>query len=153
MIVRTFAELQQPDEATLLFSPAGLGGRMRPEDAAEFQQRLIGQYALSSQVPEGTRKSFERVQNLYSYGVLCYDFFTVAGDYARLVVEQALRDRFLPFYGGTVTFVDQQGKKQVVEAAGFDALYRAIRKDDGRPRGWNLELTSGRGRRAHAGAQ
>jgi hypothetical protein len=52
---------------------ASVGGNMRPEDAAEFQRRLISLYTLSSQVPESTRKSFERVQNLYSYGVLCYD--------------------------------------------------------------------------------
>lgn len=144
MIIKTLAELQQPDEASLLFSPLGVGAKMRPQDAADFQQRVIAQYALSSQVPETTRQSFERVQNLYSYGVLCYDFFTVAGDYARLVVEQALRDRFLPFYGGTATFVDQQGKPQLVTAETFDALYRAIRRPDGRPRGWKLQLASAR---------
>jgi hypothetical protein len=70
-------------------------------------------------VPEGTRKSFERLRTLYAYGVLCYDLYTVAGDLARLVIEQALRERFLPFYDETVTFVhDRDDLKRVqTEAA------------------------------------
>ena len=63
MIIRTLEELQKPDEASLMFSPLGLGAKMRPQDAADFQQRVIAQHVLSSQVPETTRKSFERVQN------------------------------------------------------------------------------------------
>jgi hypothetical protein len=144
MIIKTLAELQEPDEASLLYSPMGLGAKMRPQDAADFQQRVIAQYALSSQVPESTRKSFERVQTIFSYGVLCYELYTVAGDHARLVIEQALRDRFLPFYDGIVNFVDGQGHPQVVNASDFDELYKAIRRDDGRLRGWKLQLVSGR---------
>jgi hypothetical protein len=36
---------------------------------------------------------------------LCYDLYTVAGDLARMVTEQALRDRFLRFYGDQLIFV------------------------------------------------
>ena len=98
MIIKTLEDLQQPDEASLRFTPLGLGPKMRPEDAAEYQQKIIARFDLSSQVPETTRNSFERVRTIYSYGVLCYELYTVAGDQARLVIEQALRDRFLPFY-------------------------------------------------------
>jgi hypothetical protein len=143
MIIHKLAELQQPDEASLRFTPWGLA-RMSPEDAADFQQRLIGQFELSGQVPETTRRSFERVRTIYSYGVLCYELYTVAGDQARLVVEQALRDRFLPFYEGTVKFRDGQGNPQSVTASQYDEVYRAIRRDDGRVRGWKLELRSSR---------
>ena len=37
MTIKTLAELGEPDERTLHFSPLGLGGRMRPEDATDFQ--------------------------------------------------------------------------------------------------------------------
>jgi hypothetical protein len=116
---------------------------MRHKDAAEYHQKVIGRHELSGEVPETTAKSFERLRTLYAYGVLCYDLYTVAGDLARLVTEQALRDRFLPFYDGTVNFTDAQGKPQVVQASSFDDLYRAIRKDDGRLKGWKLKLRSG----------
>jgi hypothetical protein len=78
-----------------------------------------------------------------AYGILCYDLYTVTGDLARLVIEQALRERFLPFYGGTVNFTHSQGGPQAVTASGYDDLYRAIRKDDGRLHGWKLQLRSG----------
>jgi len=150
-MIKSLAELQQPDEASLLFSPLGLGAKMRPEDAADFQQRVTAQYTLSSRVPESTRLSFERVCTIYSYGVLCYELYTVAGDQARLVAEQALRDRFLPFYGGVVNFVDGQGQSQVVTVGDFDALHKAIRTEDGRLRGWKLQLADGRSRIAFSG--
>jgi len=121
MIIHKLAELQQPDEASLRFTPWGLA-RMNPEDAADFQQRLIGQFELSGQVPETTRKSFERVRTIYSYGVLCYELYTVAGDQAPLVVEQALRDRFLPFYEGTVKFRDGQGNPRPIPRSPTGAL-------------------------------
>ena len=40
MIIKTLAELAQPDEASLHFTPWGLGPKMRAEDAAEYQQKL-----------------------------------------------------------------------------------------------------------------
>jgi hypothetical protein len=58
--------------------------------AAQYNQELVGQFELPACVPDTTRKSFERVQNLYAYGVLSYDLFTVAGDQAKLALEQAL---------------------------------------------------------------
>jgi hypothetical protein len=37
----------------------------------------------------------------HAYGVLCYDFFTIAHDQAQLALEFALRERFVEFHGGT----------------------------------------------------
>ncbi len=137
LIIRTLAELQEPDDRSLFWVP---GGKMQPEAAAEYQQNVIGQLELADQVPETTRMSFERLRTLYSYGIMCYDLYTVAGDLARLVTEQALRERFLPFYEGTVRFTDQQEKPQAVAARTFDEMYDAIRRDDGRLRGWKLQM-------------
>lgn len=143
MIIKTLEELQHPDQASLSFTPVGLGPGMRAADAAEYHQKIIARFDLSSQVPDTTRNSFERVRTIFSYGVLCYELYTVAADQARLVVEQALRDRFLPFYDGTVMFRDASGGLHEVRADKFDDLYQAIR-DHGRLRPWKLQLRSGK---------
>ncbi|MFF4173125.1 hypothetical protein [Streptomyces sp. NPDC001744] len=104
MAIRPFQELQAADEMSLAFNPFGLGGRMRPEDAAEFQQSQIAGIVLSDQVAEGTRRSFERLRNVYAYGVLSYDIYTLVSDAALLAFEQALRDRFMEWCAGTVNF-------------------------------------------------
>lgn len=93
MIIRSLAELREADDRTLHFNPLGLGGRMRPEDAAEFQQHEVASYDLADTVADGTRQSYEQLRTIYAYGVLCYDIFTMVHDHALLVFEQALRDR------------------------------------------------------------
>jgi len=138
LIIKTLEELQQPDNASLL----GFSSQVRPEDVAEYQQKIVARFDLSVQVPENTRNCFERVRTIFSYGVLCYELYTLAGDGARLVVEQALRDRFLPFYDGTAVFIDNGGVLHEVKVGNFDELYHAIR-DNGRIRPWKLQLRKG----------
>jgi len=141
LIIKTLTELQEPDERSLHFTPWGIGGRTRPEDAAEYQQKVISRLELSGQVPENTRKSFERLRTLYAYSVLCYDLYTVAGDQARLVTEQALRERLLSFHGGTVTFRHSgDGRERAVIADRWEVLQAAIPSS----RRWRLKLRSGR---------
>ena len=79
MEIKTLAELTRPDQRTLAFTPLGLStmGLLRGEDAAEFQQQVIAHCDLSENVAEGTRNSFERLRTLHSYGVLCYEAYTV----------------------------------------------------------------------------
>jgi hypothetical protein len=101
----TLNELQTPDEATLAFNSFGLGGRLEPDDAAEFQAATIARSVLADNVPEDVRNNFERARMLHLYGVLEYEFFTAAGDYALLVLEGALRARFLSFYADGVPLV------------------------------------------------
>ncbi|MFJ6000487.1 hypothetical protein [Streptomyces sp. NPDC092370] len=104
MEIRPLAALRTADDLSLAFNPYGLGGRMGPEDAAEFQQRQIADCDLAAGVATGTRDSFERLRTVFAYGVLCYDVYTVVGDHALLIYEQALRDRFMEWCAGTITF-------------------------------------------------
>src|SRR3954471_15487353 len=92
------ADLQTPDEMALLFNPIGFGGRMEPEDAARFQMSVIADATLVGDVPLDIRENFERARQLHMYGVLQYEFFTVASEYSLLVLESALRVRFLAYY-------------------------------------------------------
>jgi hypothetical protein len=142
--IKSLEELRQPDQRTLRFAPLGLamGGTMRPEDAAVFQQEVISHAELVPGVAEGTRNTFERLRMLYAYGVLCYDMFTAVEDLAHLVIEQALRDRILEFYGGSVPFEDASGQPHPVEASRYEELYEEIRKANRlrRPQRWRLKL-------------
>jgi hypothetical protein len=142
--IKSLEELRQPDQRTLRFAPLGLamGGTMHPEDAAVFQQEVISHAELVPGVAEGTRNTFERLRMLYAYGVLCYDMFTAVEDLAHLVIEQALRDRILEFYGGSVPFEDASGQPHPVEASRYEELYEEIRKANRlrRPQRWRLKL-------------
>ncbi|MEU1731659.1 hypothetical protein [Streptosporangium sp. NPDC020145] len=142
MDIRSLEELQQPDGTALVFSPLGLGGKLTAEDAAVFQQEVIGRVDLADSVPDLVRRSFERVRAAHSYGVLHYEFFTLAHDHAQLVLEYALRERFVEFYSGMAIFEDQSGTEQRLTFSTFDDLHRQLR-ERGRPRGqrrWRLQL-------------
>ncbi|MFG2924271.1 hypothetical protein ACGFYA_22550 [Streptomyces sp. NPDC048305] len=104
MEIRPLEDLRTPDGLSLAFNPYGLGGRMEPEDAAAFQQRQVADCDLAAGVAAGTRDSFERLRTVFAYGVLCYDVYTVVGDQTLLIYEQALRDRFMEWCAGTITF-------------------------------------------------
>lgn len=144
MDIRSLEELRQADEMTLRFTSLGFAtsGMLRPEDAAVYQQEVISHAELVAAVAEGTRDTFERLRSLHSYGVLSYDMFTAADDLANLVIEQALRDRLIEFYGGVVPFEDAGGAVHPVPAASFDALYEAIHAEGRlrRPQRWRLRL-------------
>jgi len=103
MEIKTLAQLQEPDSRTLRFTPHGLGVtvQMRPEDSARFQQEVVASLELAPAVADGTRMSFEDLRKIFAYGVLCYEIFTMVRDHALLVIEQALRDRFLEWHRGT----------------------------------------------------
>lgn len=106
MEIKTLAQLQSPDDRTLMFTPHGLG-RMQPDDAADFQQRVIAGLHLAEDVADRTRARFEQLRTAYAHGVLCYELFTLVSDHARLTLEQALRDRFVAYYSGMT--VDVRG--------------------------------------------
>ncbi|MFD3524870.1 hypothetical protein [Streptomyces sp. NPDC058653] len=102
--IRSLDDLRTADGLSLAFNPYGLGSRMTAEDAAEFQQRQIADCDLGKGVAAGTRDSFERLRTVFAYGVFCYDVYTLVGDQALLIYEQALRDRFMEWCAGTITF-------------------------------------------------
>jgi hypothetical protein len=128
--IKSLDELRQVDERTLAFAPLemALSGQMRPEDAVLYQQEVISHAELVPAVGEHTRATFERLRMLYSYGVLYYDIFTIVEDQAHLVLEFALRERFLAFYDGAVPTEDAEGKPHTVQATGVDDLFEQIRK-------------------------
>lgn len=96
---------------------------------------------LAAAVPEGIRKSYERLCELYVQGILCYDLHTVVGDMARLLTEPALRERFLSFYDGTVTFTHVSGEREkTITVGSWEDLQTAIPS----ARVWRLRLRSGR---------
>jgi hypothetical protein len=142
--IRSLDELRQADERTLRFTPLGFdtGGMLRPEDAALYQQESLSHAELSEAVAEGTRSTFGRLRLLHSYGVLSYDMFTAADDLAQLVIEQALRDRFVEFHDDTVPFQDAYGIVHNVPGASFEALYEEIHAEGRlrRPQRWRLRL-------------
>ena len=123
MIIKSLAELAEPDEASLAIRPLDIDPARVAEGVAEFRQELVAGFELVGEVPESTRLSYDRVRTIYAYGVLCYDLYTVAGNQALLVVEQALRERFLPFYGGTVTFIDGADREHQVTPERFSQLF------------------------------
>ncbi|WP_433493686.1 hypothetical protein ACQP26_19990 [Micromonospora sp. CA-248089] len=147
MPISPLEELQRADERTLRFLPGGLGlgMKLRPEKAAEYQQEVAGRFTLDERVAEGTRSSYERLRTVFAYGVLCYEIYTLVGDHALLVIEQALRDRFVDFHGGTVTLVDDTGAEHQVAVAGYNDLHTFLRthRQPRRRRPWRLRLPTG----------
>jgi hypothetical protein len=119
-------ELQAPDEATLAFNSFGLGGRLEPEDAAEFQVATIARAVLAGNVPEEVRDNFGRARKLHLHGVLEYEFFTAAGDYALLVLEGALRARFLAFYSDGIPLM-RGDAEELLHAETFEDVLAARR--------------------------
>jgi hypothetical protein len=137
-------QLQEPDETTLAFNPYGLGGRLAPEDAADFQTASIARAVLAENVPEGVRHNFERARKLHRYGVLEYEFFTAASEYALLVLEGALRVRFLTHYSDGIPVL-RADIEEVMRPRSFDDVLRArgsrLRNRDGR--GDRLPVSAG----------
>jgi len=123
VIIKTLAELGQPDPTSLAFRPLDIDPANLADGANEYRQSLVASFELLDNVPEITRTSYDRIRTTYAYGILCYELYTVAGNQARLVLEQALRDRFLPFYDGTVIFLDKKGQEHPVTTDKFADLY------------------------------
>ncbi|MBV9023888.1 MAG: hypothetical protein JO362_08870 [Streptomycetaceae bacterium] len=111
MDIKTLQELQAADERALVFTPLGLGGRMKPEDSADFQQRAIARFQLADDVAERTRQKFEQLRAAYSHGVLCYELYTMVADQAKLTLEQALRDRFAAYYDSATVEARERSRR------------------------------------------
>jgi hypothetical protein len=140
MDIRPLEELRESDERTLIFGPLGIGGQMRAEDSAEFLQRLMARDELVPAVADGTRRSFDHLREIFPYGLFSYGIFTLVAEHALLVFEQALRDRFIEFHQGTVTFTDPQtGQEQTVPAASYEKVAEFTR----RHRRWRLRIGIG----------
>lgn len=108
MQIKTLSELAAPDPSTLRFTSRGISlrGSMTPESAAQFQQEVIARCDLHTDVPDAIRDNYERLRKLHSRGVFFYEAFTLVADYAWIVMEHALRERFVTFFGGVIPFVN-----------------------------------------------
>jgi hypothetical protein len=139
---KSLEELREVDDRTLRFTPhgLGLGMRMRPEDSARYLQAVVAQFELVPAVVEGTRMSFDRLRTVFVRGLFCYDLFTLVNDGALLVIEQALRDRFIDYHAGTVRFRDVAGQERTVMAVRYDDVHDAVRKNSK----WRLMIDEGR---------
>jgi hypothetical protein len=134
---RSLEELREADEATLSFSSFGLGGKLRPEDAARFQQEVVSHPDLAASVPPRVRDTFERLRITHTYGVLNYQLFTVAYDQAQLALEFALRERFIEFHGDTAQFRGADGPHDIPTSP-FRELQKEVGKHQEEPGRWKL---------------
>ena len=86
------------------------------------------------------------LRTVYAYGVLCYEVYTLVHDHALLVIEQALRDRFVEFHQGTVTFVDDSEVEHRVAVSRYEQVQEFLRSRRPGPRrsrgrnSWRLRL-------------
>ncbi|TDB80934.1 hypothetical protein [Micromonospora sp. KC721] len=101
---------------------------LTPESAAAYQQETVAQIDLADAVAQGTRDAFERLRNVHAYGVLCYEIYTLVNDHALLVIEQALRDRFIDFHDGSCTFVGRDGRENTIAIGGYEDVSKAARR-------------------------
>jgi hypothetical protein len=102
-----YEDLIQQDPVTARFGPHGLmtDRVLRPEGSATFLTDVIRRAGLSAGVPDDVRRTFERVRELFRYGVFRYAFFTLADHAAWTIPETALGVRFVERCGGKVPFV------------------------------------------------
>jgi len=143
MDIRTIEELTEPDDRSLRFTSLGfsLAGPLRVEDATAYQQDAVA-VELVDLVPGGVREAFERIQTCHIYGVLSYDLFTIAYQQALLVIEFALRQRFVEYYlDGGVPLVNDSQEEKRLRVSSFENIYRALHGRDAK--GWKLQLPNG----------
>jgi hypothetical protein len=129
--------LREVDETTLRFSPWGLGGRLDPADSAAYLAELMNHARLVDAVPEDIRLSFERVRTTFMYGLLDYELFTAAYSLGHLVLEGALRSRFITYYENAIPIL-RDGRQEILPVASFAQYYDTVR--EGRKRGQKLKL-------------
>ena len=112
---------------------------MQPEDSLRYLRDSIALARLVDEVPEEVRKNFERVRKTYLYGLVEYDLFTVADDDARLILEGALRARFIAYYEGQIPVTKNDEETQLT-AWSFDDVrdadkrkYQLVTREGPRP--------------------
>jgi hypothetical protein len=141
MDLRPFGELIQPDERVLMLTPARAGNddATRSELATMMVQQSIVGADLVAAVPDDLRSNYERLRTLHTYGVLCYDLFTVADDLALFVLEQAIGARFVSFHDGKIPLVrPRDGATDTLEVRGISDVYQALHARGSHSKGWQL---------------
>jgi hypothetical protein len=117
MLVQSLSDLQTANEFVRRLTPMGLSlsGMLTPERAAELQQQIISAAALTSAVPDGPRRAFERLRALHSYGVLCYEAYSAVCDLVPQTIELAVRERFISHFDGVLPIITSDGQPATAE--------------------------------------
>lgn len=76
MIIKTLAQLAEPDVRSLAIRPLDLDPARVAEGVAEYRQSLVASFELLDVVPESTRSSYDQIRAIYSHGILCYELYT-----------------------------------------------------------------------------
>ena len=116
------AALREVDHGSLYFTPGGLAGPLAPEHSAHIFATWMGHVTLVDEVPDDIRRNFDRVRKLFLYGLLERDLFAVAGHEAHLVLEGALRHRFVSLYMGQIP-IWRDGVADILAASSFHDYY------------------------------
>lgn len=119
-------QLREADETTLRFSPWGLGGRLEPSSSAAYLAEMMSHATLVEAVPEDVRLSFERVRTVFMHGLLDYDLFSAAYSLGHLVLEGALRTRFITYYKDGIPIL-RDGSEEVLAVSSFAQYHRVLR--------------------------
>jgi hypothetical protein len=119
---------------------------LTPAASAAFLTAVVRRVHLSAGVPPDVARSFERVGELFRYGVFRYDFFTLAEDLVWTLPETALGVRFVEHYRGKVPLV-RKGQEVMLATDRFRTVAEALGPRGGYPHqeGWRL--------RGHAGSR
>lgn len=150
MEIQSLSELRATDDRALRFGPLGLstGGTLDPEFAAKYQQEVIAEAYLAVDVPRATRQAFDRLRRLHSHGVLLYDAYTTVTTQAPLVLELALRERFVAFYReGGVPLIHGDHRRRTLVITSFADFKqedlpnanRELQREVGQRSKWKLE--------------
>ena len=107
------------------FSSWGFGGRLEPSASAAFLSGLLRHATLVDAVPEEVRLNFERVRKVFLQGLLDYDLFTAAYFLGHIVLEGALRARFISYYASAIPVL-RNGVKDTLAVSTFADYHRAV---------------------------
>lgn len=140
MGTRTLAELVAPDQRNVQagFLEARRGGGFDMEIAARFVQEYV-RTQLHDDVPMSVASGFERARSTFIYGLFDYELFTAASDQSLLLLEPALKARFISLYNGVVTLVSlRKGGEHPIKTSDFEAVRKRVNGA-----GFTVKLTSG----------
>jgi hypothetical protein len=124
-------QLREADEATLRFNAWGFGSRLEPEESAVYLTELLSNATLADVVPEDVRLSYERVCKVFIHGLFDYDLFSAAYSLGHLVLEGALRTRFITYYPNGIPIL-RDGAPEQLNARTFAEYYDWLAANRGR---------------------
>jgi hypothetical protein len=120
---KTIDQMRESDLLTRRFGSQGFhtAALLTEESSAAFLKSLVD-VELVSCVPDSVRSTYDRIRILHCHGLLEYQLFTAASQLASLAIEQALGERFVEFYKGTIPLTKKEGSDASIEVSSFSDL-------------------------------